>query len=381
MTGELSAPPISRTLSEPGGDTPRSPAAAFALENRSTADHIFRSRGDVFALPIPAALIVGPGDEHRIPRSDRARAVGGRHRGHCRHRQAAAERPRRLSHDRRQGRRSSMSARRGASRSASRATRGSPASPAASPAPSRRPPSMEFVSTRTETEALLLEANLIKRLRPRFNVLLRDDKSFPYILITADHPAPAIAKHRGARSRKGQYFGPFASAGAVGRTINALQRAFLIRTCSDSFYESRTRPCLLHQIKRCSAPCTGVISHADYAQARRRGDRLPLGPEPGGAHRDRSADGGGGRAARFRGGRRLPRPPRRAVAYPGHAGHQPEELRGGRRLRLLPGRRPDLHRGLLLPHRAELGQPRLLPARRPEPRLRRGARRVPGAVL
>ena len=124
---------------------------------------------------------------------------------------------------------------------------------------------MEFVSTRTETEALLLEANLIKRLRPRFNVLLRDDKSFPYILITGDHPVPAIVKHRGARSRKGDYFGPFASAGAVGRTINALQRAFLIRTCSDSFYESRTRPCLLHQIKRCSAPCTGVISHGAYA--------------------------------------------------------------------------------------------------------------------
>ncbi|HET7715360.1 MAG TPA: excinuclease ABC subunit UvrC [Bauldia sp.] len=125
---------------------------------------------------------------------------------------------------------------------------------------------MEFVSTRTETEALLLEANLIKRLRPRFNVLLRDDKSFPYILITEDHPVPAIVKHRGARSRKGTYFGPFASAGAVGRTINALQRAFLLRTCSDSFYESRTRPCLLYQIKRCSAPCTGVISHTDYAR-------------------------------------------------------------------------------------------------------------------
>ncbi len=124
---------------------------------------------------------------------------------------------------------------------------------------------MEFVSTRTETEALLLEANLIKRFRPRFNVLLRDDKSFPYILITGDHPAPAMAKHRGARSRKGTYFGPFASAGAVARTIAAMQRAFLIRTCSDSFYESRTRPCLLHQIKRCSAPCTGVISHGDYA--------------------------------------------------------------------------------------------------------------------
>ena len=125
---------------------------------------------------------------------------------------------------------------------------------------------MEFVQTRTETEALLLEANLIKRLRPRFNVLLRDDKSFPYILISEDHEAPALVKHRGARKRKGTYFGPFASAGAVGRTINSLQKAFLIRTCTDSVYETRTRPCLLHQIKRCAAPCTGVIAVPDYAE-------------------------------------------------------------------------------------------------------------------
>ncbi|MCB8836603.1 excinuclease ABC subunit UvrC [Aurantimonas sp. VKM B-3413] len=124
---------------------------------------------------------------------------------------------------------------------------------------------MEFVTVRTETEALLLEANLIKRLRPRFNVLMRDDKSFPYILVSEDHEAPAIMKHRGARSRKGTYFGPFASAGAVGRTINSLQRAFLLRTCTDSVYESRTRPCLLYQIKRCSGPCTGEISREDYA--------------------------------------------------------------------------------------------------------------------
>jgi excinuclease ABC subunit C len=125
--------------------------------------------------------------------------------------------------------------------------------------------SMEFVTVATEAEALLLEANLIKRFRPRFNVLMRDDKSFPYILIARDHPAPAVMKHRGARNRKGQYFGPFASAGAVNRTVNMLQRAFLLRSCSDSVYESRTRPCLLYQIKRCSAPCTGEISLDDYA--------------------------------------------------------------------------------------------------------------------
>jgi excinuclease ABC subunit C len=125
---------------------------------------------------------------------------------------------------------------------------------------------VEFVSTTTETEALLLEANLIKRLRPRFNVLLRDDKSFPYILITGDHVAPQIVKHRGARNRKGEYYGPFAAVNAVNRTITALERAFLIRSCSDAVYESRTRPCLLHQIKRCSAPCTGEISHVDYAE-------------------------------------------------------------------------------------------------------------------
>ena len=123
---------------------------------------------------------------------------------------------------------------------------------------------MEFVRTETEAEALLLEANLIKRLKPRFNVLLRDDKSFPYILIATEHEAAELRKHRGNRNRKGHYFGPFASALAVKRTITALQRAFLLRTCSDSFYKGRTRPCMLHQIKRCSAPCTGEISLDDY---------------------------------------------------------------------------------------------------------------------
>jgi len=123
---------------------------------------------------------------------------------------------------------------------------------------------MVFVTTRTEAEALLLEANLIKQMKPRFNVLMRDDKSFPYILLTNDHPAPQLTKHRGARTRKGDYFGPFAGVWAVNRTVNVLQRAFLLRSCTDSYYANRTRPCLLYQIKRCSGPCTGEISHEDY---------------------------------------------------------------------------------------------------------------------
>jgi excinuclease ABC subunit C len=125
---------------------------------------------------------------------------------------------------------------------------------------------MEFVTTKSEMEALLLEANLIKRLKPRYNVVLRDDKSFPFILIARDHKVPQILKHRGTRNRKGDYFGPFASAGAVGRTINTLQRAFLLRSCSDGYYEARTRPCLLYQIKRCSGPCTGEISEEAYGE-------------------------------------------------------------------------------------------------------------------
>ena len=130
--------------------------------------------------------------------------------------------------------------------------------------------SMEFVTTNTETEALLLEANLIKRLRPRFNVLMRDDKSFPYIFLGTEHEAPGLFKHRGARNRKGRYFGPFASAGAVTTTLNAMQRIFLLRTCTDAFYAARTRPCLLWQIKRCAGPCTGEISADDYAKLTRQ---------------------------------------------------------------------------------------------------------------
>jgi excinuclease ABC subunit C len=125
---------------------------------------------------------------------------------------------------------------------------------------------MEFVVTESETEALLLEASLVKSLKPRFNVLLRDDKSFPYILIRRNHEAPQIKKYRGSKQDEGDYFGPFASAGAVMRTLDTLQKAFLLRTCEDSVYSARTRPCMLHQIKRCAAPCVGLISREDYEE-------------------------------------------------------------------------------------------------------------------
>ncbi|MEL7091394.1 MAG: excinuclease ABC subunit UvrC, partial [Pseudomonadota bacterium] len=137
--------------------------------------------------------------------------------------------------------------------------------------------SMMFLTTRTETEALLLEQNLIKQLKPKFNVLLRDDKSFPNILVTGDHAYPQIKKHRGAKKQKGSYHGPFASAGAVNRTLNQLQKVFLLRNCSDAMFDSRTRPCLQYQIKRCSGPCVGLISEEDYAATVRDAQRFLRG--------------------------------------------------------------------------------------------------------
>lgn len=137
--------------------------------------------------------------------------------------------------------------------------------------------SMMFLTTKTETEALLLEQNLIKQLKPKFNVLLRDDKSFPNILVSADHDYPQIKKHRGAKKEKGSYYGPFASAGAVNRTLNQLQRVFLLRDCSNSMFESRTRPCLQYQIKRCSAPCVGKISPQEYRQTVKDAEKFLTG--------------------------------------------------------------------------------------------------------
>src|SRR5664279_759165 len=125
---------------------------------------------------------------------------------------------------------------------------------------------MLFLTTESETEALLLESNLIKRLKPRYNVSFRDDKSFPNILLRQDHPFAQLLKHRGAKTAKGIYFGPFANTGAVNRTLNTLQRAFLLRSCSDSVFASRTRPCLLFQIKRCSAPCVGRVDETGYRE-------------------------------------------------------------------------------------------------------------------
>ncbi len=230
---------------------------------------------------------------------------------------------------------------------------------------------VEIISTSTETEALLLEANLIKQLRPRFNVQLRDDKSFPYILITGDHWAPQILKHRGAQSRPGRYFGPFASVGAVNRTITALQRAFLVRSCTDTFFESRTRPCLLYQIRRCSGPCTGEVDFPGYTELVREATDFLSG-------RSRLVKQElAGEMKRLR--PNSPSRPRHCIAtalrrYP-RCSRSRASIRAPSRKRMCSRsirRAAILRRSILLPHRAELGQPGLFPRARKNPsRLRK----------
>ena len=229
---------------------------------------------------------------------------------------------------------------------------------------------MEFVSTKTETEALLLEANLIKRLRPRFNVLLRDDKSFPYILITVDHWAPQILKHRGARTRQGQLFravrlgrrGQPHHQRAAARVPAALLLGCVLREPHAAVPA--------HQIKRCSAPCTGEIDFAGYAELVREANDFLSGRSQA-VQKELAAEMDKASArARFRARRDLSRPAGGAVGDPVASGHQSAQRRGGRRVRRASGRRLHLRRGVLLPHRAELGQPRLFPQGRPRARRR-----------
>ena len=229
--------------------------------------------------------------------------------------------------------------------------------------------SMEVITTHTEAEALLLEANLIKRLKPRFNIVLRDDKSYPWLMLTEDHPYPQIAKHRGAQVRKGSYWGPFASAWAVNQTVTAMQRVFLLRSCADTVFANRTRPCLLYQIRRCSAPCVGRISEADYgrlvgqAKAFLAGKSATVQQELA-AEMEQAAERAGIRACR-RGARPHPRADLRAGQRRGEPG-QPAGRRCDRRL---ADRGPDLRAGVLRPRRPQQRQPRLLP----DPRQGRGS--------
>ena len=220
---------------------------------------------------------------------------------------------------------------------------------------------MLIVTTNNEAEALLLEAQLIKRYRPAYNVLLRDDKSFPFILLRADHAFPRIQKHRGARRAKGNYYGPFASAGSVNVTLNALQKLFLLRSCTDSFFNNRDRPCLLYQIKRCSAPCVGRISADDYGEL--VGDaKAYLGGKSTQVQTKWARDAASRRGHGFRTRCALPRPAPRADLYPGDAGNQ--RRLGGRCRHCGVGlqERRDLHQAFFIRGGANWGHRAFFPA-------------------
>ena len=221
--------------------------------------------------------------------------------------------------------------------------------------------SMQIVTTHSEAEALLLEAQLIKRYRPPYNVLLRDDKSFPFILLREDHDFPRVQLHRGARRLKGQYYGPFASAGSVRNTLNSLQKLFLLRSCTDSFFANRTRPCLLHQIRRCSAPCVGRVDEAGYDELVRdakdflggRSTKIQqkLGRQMSAASEAMDFE----LAAVYRDRWRAP-PMSRAAGDPRRAARRRRHFRAR-----LQGR-DDVHPGLLHSRRPRIGAPQLLPA-------------------
>ena len=243
--------------------------------------------------------------------------------------------------------------------------------------------SMMFLTTRTETEALLLEQNLIKQLKPRYNVLLRDDKSFPNILVSRANTRFRRSRSIAARRRRrAAYYGPFASAGAVNRTLNQLQKVFLLRNCSDAMFESRTRPCLLYQIKRCSAPCTGLIDAGRLCRAGRRCRAVPAGQD------DQRAGGPGRRRCRrraeameFERAAALRDRIRALTQVQSAQGINPAGRDRGRRGRAAHGWRSGLRAGVLHPRQPVLGQPRLLSPHRAGRRAGRGAGGVPGPVL
>ena len=241
---------------------------------------------------------------------------------------------------------------------------------------------MTIVTTNSEAEALLLEAQLIKRYRPPYNVLLRDDKSFPFILLRADHDFPRIQKHRGARKAKGNYYGPFASAGSVNTTINALQKLFLLRSCTDSFFSRRDRPCLLYQIKRCSAPCVDRIDAAGYAELVGEAKDFLGGKSGCGAGQAQRADGGSGRRTLdFETAAILRDRLRAATFIQGSQAINAEGVGSADVFAIAERNGAVRGPGLLHSRRAELGPPRVLPE--PHRRAGRGggADRLPRAVL